>query len=151
MTGSDRFRREIEKMICVNKNLSLSEDEVRFTFSRAGGPGGQNVNKVSSKVTLWFDVENSSSLSDYQKNLIKNRLANRISKEGVLQVIATQHRTQRANREEALRRFVELLAASLVVKPRRKKTRISAGVKERRLQAKKRRSLLKSARTKQDW
>jgi ribosome-associated protein len=138
-------------MIEINSSLSIPEEEIRFTFSRAGGPGGQNVNKVSSKATLWFDVENSAALSEYQKNLIRQRLANRISGEGVLQVVAMQHRTQKANREEALRRFVELLATSLIVKPRRKKTRISVGVKERRLQAKKRRSLLKSSRTKQNW
>lgn len=137
--------------IVINSGVSLPDEEIWFTFSRSGGPGGQNVNKVNSKVTLWFDVENSSSLSDYQRNLIKNRLANRISGKGVLQVTVTQHRTQGANREEALQRFTELLAAALVVKPRRKKTRIGAGVKERRLQVKKRRSQLKSSRTRQDW
>lgn len=138
-------------MIVINPQLSLPDEEVRFTFSRASGPGGQNVNKVNSKATLWFDVGNSPSLSDCQKNLIQHRLANRITREGVLQVVSMQHRTQLANREEALRRFVELLASSLIVRPRRKKTRISAGVKERRLQAKKRRSLLKSSRTRKGW
>lgn len=135
----------------ISPGLLLPASELRFTFSRAGGPGGQNVNKVNSKATLWFDVENSPSLSVYQKNLIRQRLANRISGEGVLQVVAMQHRTQGANREEALQRFVELLAASLVVQPRRKKTRVSTGVKERRLQAKKRRSQLKAARRGGDW
>lgn len=138
-------------MIVINSGVSLREEEVRFTFSRSGGPGGQNVNKVNSKVTLWFDVENSSSFSDYQKNLIRQRLANRISGEGVLQVVAMQHRTQLANREEALQRFAELLAAALVVKPIRKKTRIGAGVRERRLQTKKHKSLLKTARSRKDW
>ena len=138
-------------MIVINSGVSIPDEEIRFTFSRSGGPGGQNVNKVNSKVTLWFDLENSPSLSDYQKNLIRQRLVNRISGEGVLQVVAMQHRTQGANREEALKRFAELLAAALIVKPRRKKTRIAAGVKERRLQTKKRKSLLKSSRTRQDW
>jgi ribosome-associated protein len=135
----------------ISPGLLLPASELRFTFSRAGGPGGQNVNKVNTKVTLWFDVENSPSLSEYQKSLIMNRLANRISGEGVLQVVAMQHRTQRANRDEALQRLAELLAAALVVQPRRKKTRVSAGVKERRLQAKKRRSQLKTARRGGDW
>jgi len=131
----------------INAALSLPTAEVRFTFSRSGGPGGQNVNKVNTKATLWFDVENSPSLSDYQKNLIKHRLANRISKEGVLQVVAMQHRTQGANREEALQRFAGLLAGALEVKPVRKKTRVSAGAREKRLQTKKRKSMLKLSRT----
>lgn len=138
-------------LIEITSTLLLPPGEVRFTFSRAGGPGGQNVNKVSTKATLWFDLENSPSLSEYQKNLIRQRLANRISGEGVLQVVAMQHRTQRANREEALQRFAELLAAALIIKPRRKKTRIAAGVKERRLQVKKRRSQLKASRGGKDW
>lgn len=138
-------------MIVINAGVSLPDEEIRFTFSRSSGPGGQNVNKVNSKATLWFDLENSPSLSDYQKNLIRQRLANRISGEGVLQVVAMQHRTQKANREEALRRFAELLAAALLVKPSRKKTRIGAGIRERRLQAKKRRSQLKTSRGGKDW
>ncbi|MHB8809219.1 MAG: alternative ribosome rescue aminoacyl-tRNA hydrolase ArfB [Desulfobulbaceae bacterium] len=138
-------------MIVINTGVSLPDEEIRFTFSRSSGPGGQNVNKVNSKATLWFDLENSPSLSDYQKNLIRQRLANRISGEGVLQVVAMQHRTQKANREEALQRFTELLAAALVVKPLRKKTRIGAGIRERRLQAKKRRSQLKTSRGGKDW
>mgnify|MGYP001335300897 CR=1 FL=1 len=138
-------------LIEITSTLLLPPGEVRFTFSRAGGPGGQNVNKVSTKATLWFDVENSPSLSEYQKSRIRQRLANRISGEGVLQVTSMQHRTQKANREEALQRFTELLAAALVEKPLRKKTRIGSGVRERRLQTKKRRSQLKSSRTRQDW
>jgi len=138
-------------LIEITGTLLLPDSEVRFTFSRAGGPGGQNVNKVSTKATLWFDVENSPTLSGYQKNRIRQRLAGRVSKDGVLQVTAMQHRTQKANRDEALRRFAELLAAALVEKPLRKKTRIAAGVKERRLKAKKRNSMLKATRSGKDW
>jgi len=135
----------------ITGGLRLPAAEIRFTYSRAGGPGGQNVNKVNSKATLWFDVEKSTALSGYQKNRIRQRLGNRISKEGILQVTAMEHRTQGANREAAQQRFAELLAAALVELPRRKKTRIGAGIKERRLQTKKRKSLLKSSRTRQDW
>lgn len=135
----------------ITSTLLLPPGEVRFTFSRAGGPGGQNVNKVNTRATLWFDVENSPTLSEYQKSRIRQRLVNRISKDGVLQVTAMQHRTQRANREEALQRFAELLAWALVEKPPRKKTRMAAGVRERRLQVKKRRSQIKASRGGKDW
>jgi ribosome-associated protein len=74
-----------------------------------GGPGGQNVNKVSSRVTLWFAVVNSPSLSQEQRDLIMSRLATRIGKDGVLRVVSQQTRSQAANRELTMERFVELL------------------------------------------
>jgi ribosome-associated protein len=138
-------------LIEISGTLLLPASELRFTYSRAGGPGGQNVNKVNTRATLWFDLENSPSLSDCQKMRIRQRLAGRISKEGVLQITAMNHRTQRANRDEARQRFAELLAAALREKPVRRKTRVSAGVKERRLQMKKRLSQLKKSRSGGDW
>jgi ribosome-associated protein len=138
-------------LIELTGTLMLPASELRFTFSRAGGPGGQNVNKVNSKVTLWFDLENSPSLSEYQKFRIRQHLANRIGRDGMLQVVAMQHRTQAANREEAVRRFAELLAGALAENKVRKKTRMGAAVRERRLQAKKRRSQLKASRGGKDW
>lgn len=139
------------RLIRITEDLSLPSEEVRFTFSRSGGPGGQNVNKLNSRATLWFDVENSPSLTAYQKLKIRRSLAGRINKDGVLQVAAEQHRTQKANRDDALQRFTELLAAALAEKKVRKKTRMSAGAREKRLQAKKRRSLLKTCRSRRDW
>ena len=138
-------------MIVINSKLSIPEDEIRFTFSRSSGPGGQNVNKLNSRAILWFDVENSPTLSSYQKFKIRQHLTRRISKDGVLQVAAERHRTQKANKEDALQRFTELLAAALVVKKVRKKTRITNAARERRLQAKKRRGGLKSSRRSKDW
>ncbi len=138
-------------MIKINNGLSLPEDEIRFTFSRSGGPGGQNVNKLNTRVTLWFDVAGSSALSASQREKILQRLGNRISNDGVLQVVSMQSRSQLMNREDALQRFVSLLAGSLVEKPVRKKTRVSKGAKERRLQAKKRKSTTKLFRSKKSW
>ena len=138
-------------LIEITSSLLLPAGEVAFTFSRAGGPGGQNVNKVNTRATLWFDLEGSPTLSAYQKGRIRQRLASRIGKDGLLQVSAMQFRTQKANREDALRRFTELLAAALVEKPLRKKTRVGVGVRERRLQTKKRRSMLKTTRSRKDW
>jgi ribosome-associated protein len=138
-------------MIEINNSLSLPDDEIRFTFSRSGGPGGQNVNKLNTRATLWFDVAGSPTLSESQKEKVLQRLGNRISKEGVLQVVSMQSRSQLTNREEALQRFVGLLAGALVEKPVRKKTRVSKGAKERRLQAKKRKSTIKLSRSRKSW
>jgi ribosome-associated protein len=134
-------------MIPINHNLSLPEEEIHFTFTRSGGPGGQNVNKVNTRATLWFDLDGSASLTPYQKQKIHRRLAGRINNKGQLQVVAAEHRTQKANREAALQRFSLLLASALTEPKARKKTRLPAGAKERRLQAKKKRGQLKSSRS----
>jgi ribosome-associated protein len=136
------------EMIEISNEISIPDEELRFTASLSGGPGGQNVNKVNTRVTLWFDVANSPSLSQEQKELITSRLGSRMSKEGVLRVISQQTRSQAANRELALERFVELLRSALKQTPIRKKTRVSRGAKLRRLEEKKQHSILKHERSK---
>jgi ribosome-associated protein len=131
----------------ITERLFIPEDELYFTASRSSGAGGQNVNKVSTRITLWFDVLNSPSLSEEEKQQIHTKLPTRINKAGVLWVNAQQTRSQVNNRELALQRFVELLAQSLV-KPRfRKKTRIPRRVQEERIAGKKRRSRVKANRS----
>lgn len=107
-----------------------------------------SVNKVSSRVTLWFDVANSPSLSPDQKELLMRRLATRIGKDGVLRVISQQTRSQMENKELATERFAELLRDALKQMPMRKKTRVSKGAKLRRLEEKKQRGILKQERSK---
>ncbi len=133
-------------MIEVMAHLAIPESELTFTASRSSGPGGQHVNKVSSRVTLLFNVAASPSLSDEQKHRILTRLATRISKDGVLRVISQRHRSQMANRQAAVERFVALLREAHTPVPRRKKTTVSAAAKQRRLEEKKRRSRLKRQR-----
>jgi len=135
-------------MIEVADQISIPDDELRFTASHSSGPGGQNVNKVSSRVTLWFDVVNSPSLTQDQKDLVMRRLATRISKDGVLRVISQQTRSQLENKELAIERFAELLRDALRQVPVRKKTRVSKGAKLRRLEEKKQRGSLKQGRSK---
>ncbi len=131
----------------ITERLFIPEDELHFTASRSSGAGGQNVNKVSTRITLWFDVLNSPSLSEEEKQQILKKLPTRINKVGVLWVNAQQTRSQAVNRELALQRFVELLAQSLV-KPRfRKKTRIPRRVQEERIAEKKRRGRVKENRS----
>jgi ribosome-associated protein len=134
-------------MIQITERVCVAADELQFTASHSGGPGGQNVNKTSTRVTLWFDVVNSPSLSTEQKGLILRRLSNRIGKDGVLRVICQQTRSQAENKELAVGRFVELLQEALRRVPIRKKTRVSKAAKLRRLEEKKQHSRLKDRRS----
>jgi ribosome-associated protein len=134
-------------VIEITPELSIDESELTFSASRSGGPGGQNVNKVASKVTLEWNVEQSSALTDEQRATIQERLAARINQEGVLKVSSQQTRSQHGNREIAHAKFVDLLRGAFREKPPRKKTRMPKAAKERRLGAKKERSELKKARS----
>jgi len=134
-------------MIEILPGVAISEAELTFTASRSGGPGGQNVNKVATRVTLRFDVEASPSLSPDQKARILKRLATRISKGRILQVVSQRHRTQAANRRAALERFVELLRAALARETPRVPTRPSRSARERRLTSKIHRGSLKRQRS----
>ena len=131
----------------VTDQLTIPEEELRFTATRSSGPGGQNVNKVSTRVTLWFDVANSQSLSVPQKERISTRLPTRVSKKGVLRVISQKYRSQAANRETAVERFVELLRQALKEEKPRRKAKVSRAAKQRRLAEKKRRSQKKRERS----
>ncbi len=134
-------------MLKITDGLAIPLDELRFTASLSSGPGGQNVNRVHTRITLWFDVVNSPSLSEDQKALILRRLASRVSKEGVLRVVSQETRSQAANREAASERFAELLRTALQQEPARRKTRVSRMAKLKRLAEKRRRSVLKRERT----
>jgi ribosome-associated protein len=134
-------------MIPISDDLSIPDEEVSFTTSRSGGPGGQNVNKLETRVTLRFDLAGSPSLSEEQKARLRERLATRITKDGVLHVTSQRHRTQAANREAAVERFAELVRENLREEPPRKKTRPSRAAKARRLEAKRRRSDRKRERS----
>jgi ribosome-associated protein len=133
-------------MIQIEGRLAIPEDEVTFVFSRSGGPGGQNVNKVATRVTLLFDVGGSPSLTRAQKESILDRLATRVSRSGVLRVVCQTTRSQAANREAAVARFAELLRDALKRRKPRSPTRVSAAEKARRLEEKRRRSRIKRER-----
>jgi len=134
-------------MITITDRLAIPEDELAVSASRSGGPGGQNVNKVNTRIMLRFDVANSPSLSEPQRRLILSRLATRITKDGVLVVGSQRHRTQSANRAAAVARFAELLRDAVRRRRVRKRTKPSHSSKVRRLQAKKRRGQLKKLRS----
>jgi ribosome-associated protein len=133
-------------MIEITGTLQLPEEELEFSASRSGGPGGQNVNKVATKVSLRFDVAGSPSLPPDVRERLLDKLATRLTQDGVLVVTVQDTRSQKTNRDLALERFVALLQAALrPVKPRRK-TRVPAAVRRRRLETKRRRAAVKSTR-----
>lgn len=134
-------------MIEINDEVAIPEHELSFSYARSPGPGGQNVNKVESKVTLRFDVQASASLSDAQKEQIIAALPTRINRRGILRVVSHRHRTQAANQKVTIERFAELLQAALTVQPPRRKTRVPAAAKRRRLENKQHKSQKKRLRS----
>ena len=137
-------------MIDITDNISIRDDELIFKASRSAGPGGQNVNKVNTRIMLLFDVANCESFSDVQKRRILSRLSTRADKNGLIRVVSQRFRTQKANRRAAVERLQQLLAEALKTRPVRKKTKIPYAVKQRRLEQKKRRGLLKQQRAKRN-
>jgi ribosome-associated protein len=138
-------------MIKTDKENFIKEDELFFKFSRGGGPGGQNVNKVNTRVTVLFDLANSRSFSKEQKERILKGLASRTDKDGVIRVVSQQYRTQKANRKAVVERLKELLRKALKKKMVRKKTRVSETAKRKRLEKKRRRGFLKKQRAERNF
>lgn len=137
-------------MIEINEQLSIPEQEVDFRAVRSQGPGGQHVNKTSTQVELRFDIAASQALSEEQKGRIRDRLVSRLTREGVLILSSQKHRSQFHNRQDVTERFAELLRWALRKEKKRKKTHTPAAVRQRRLDRKKRRGVLKKLRSGQN-
>jgi ribosome-associated protein len=133
-------------MIRITDRISIEERELEERFVRASGPGGQNVNKLSSAVQLRFDVRHSPSLSADVRMRLERMAGRRLTRDGVLVIMAQRHRTQERNRQDALDRLIELIQQASVAPTPRRPTKPTRGSKERRLATKKNRSGIKSLR-----
>jgi ribosome-associated protein len=128
----------------VKKQIASSE--FMFSASRSRGPGGQNVNKVNTRVELRFNISSSSGLSEQEKERIFLKLKNRISSEGDLIIVSQSERTQLMNRKKVEEKFFRLLAEALTEKPQRKPTRATEASKVKRIEKKKKRGMIKKLR-----
>jgi ribosome-associated protein len=133
-------------MLEITPTLKIEERELQFEYIRASGPGGQNVNKVATAVQLRFDVINSPSLASDIKGRLVHLAGKRVNTDGVLLIEAKRFRTQEANREDAIRRFLELIQKSLTPPKPRKKTKPTAASREKRLKEKKQKGATKKIR-----
>jgi len=133
-------------MIRITDRISIEERELEERFVRASGPGGQNVNKLSTAVQLRFDVRHSPSLTPDIRLRLERLAGRRLTRDGVLVIMAQRHRTQERNRQDALDRLVELIQEASIAPTPRRPTRPTRGSKERRLATKKNRSSIKNLR-----
>jgi len=133
-------------MLKITNRISIPDDEIRFITSRSSGPGGQHVNTTDSRVTLLFNVDKTSSLTQLQKVAVKGKLRRRINNRGVLQVSSQQSRSQKSNKDSAIERFIELMQWALKPVIPRKETAVPRSAKRKRLDRKKRTSQRKRDR-----
>ena len=126
----------------------LLGNELSFTTSRSSGPGGQNVNKVNTKVTLKFDITHSQVLTEEEKHILSSKLASRLTNDGILILSSQDKRSQLQNKEEVVRKLDKLLAKALEKKKTRKATKPSKGAVQNRIKKKKQHSEKKKWRQK---
>ena len=133
-------------LIPITNRLTIDERELEESFIQASGPGGQNVNKVATAVQLRFDVRHSPSLSPEVRARLWKLAGRRITQDGILLIVAREHRTQERNRAEARAKLVELLKAATVQPRARKATKPSKASQQKRLESKSRRAGIKKLR-----
>ena len=129
----------------------IPESELKFSFSRSGGAGGQNVNKVETKVAVYWNFEDSPALSEEQKSLIKESLKNRINEKGELIIYSQTERSQAQNKEKALEILNDLVNQALTIPEERKETKVPRREKEKRLGEKRRQAEKKESRRATDY
>jgi ribosome-associated protein len=141
-----RVANTVTAMIPVTAKIAIDEREIEEQFVRASGPGGQNVNKLSTAVQLRFDVRHSPSLPPDVRTRLERLAGARLTRDGVLVIIAQRHRTQGRNREDALERLLDMIRQAVVAPVKRRPTRPTKASRERRIESKKRQSSIKRLR-----
>ncbi len=139
-----------ENVVAINERVQIPLSELELRFSTSSGPGGQHANRSATRVTLSFDVAQSPSLPEDVRQRLLTKLAQRLTKEGVLQIDVQESRSQVQNRETAVLRLQTILANALKVPKKRRRTKPSRAAIEKRLAAKKRHSQKKKER-RQEW
>jgi ribosome-associated protein len=134
------------RALVINDQLTIPLSELEFQATRAGGPGGQHVNRAATRIELVWNVAASPSLDEVQRTLLRDRLATRLDARGRLRIVAANRRSQLQNREAALERFTAAIRNALRIRRPRKATRVPRRAIEARLDAKRRRGDLKSSR-----
>jgi len=134
--------------LVVNNEIVIPENELEITTSRAGGPGGQHVNKSDTKITIRWNVKNTTALNEVLKERVLQNLQNRLTSDGDLIVNNSESRSQMQNKENALLRLSEIVKNALYVPKKRKKTKASKQAKEKRLKSKAIRGEIKKMRSK---
>jgi len=135
-----------DNVVEITPDLRLPLSELEYRASRSGGPGGQHVNTSSTRVEVWWDVAGSPALTPEQRARLLARLASRLDSSGRLRLVSSGSRSQFRNREEVTARLRDLIAEALVIPKKRKPTRPSAAAKAARLEAKRRRAIVKQRR-----
>ena len=135
-----------ENTLFLTEQLQIPTSELRYRFSRSGGPGGQHVNRSETRVELLWDMRNSPSLNDAQRQRLLDKLRNRIGDEGELHLVSGETRSQDRNRKAVTERFVALLQEALRPRRKRKKSTVSKAAKEKRREEKRRQSEKKRLR-----
>jgi ribosome-associated protein len=133
-------------MIPITSHISIDEREIEENFVRASGPGGQNVNKLSTAVQLRFDARHSPSLAPDVRARLERLAGSRLTNDGVVVIIAQRHRTQARNRQDALDRLIGMIRQAAVAPVKRRPTRPTKASRERRIEGKKRRAGIKQLR-----
>lgn len=133
-------------MLILNRNLTIPADELQFSYSRSSGPGGQNVNKVNSKATLRWNVEQSSVLPADLKRRFKRQQSHRINQQGELVISSQRHREQPRNARDCLEKLRAMLLEAMQPVKSRKETKVPRGVRQRRLREKKQQAEKKQRR-----
>ena len=132
-------------------DVELLLKEISFSAVRSGGPGGQHANKVSSKVILQFNIQQTKALSDQERIMATRQLSTKISKDNVIALACDESRSQHKNKEIVIQRFILLMKSALAKPKRRVPTKVSKGIRAKRLESKKKMALKKSLRQKPKW